>query len=108
MPPPCPDRTRVRVRRKAIQDALLLETLGAEHDRWPALLRAYDEDRSATGRAMVELGRRIGRDQVEQTPPWATMTPSDFESWTTETLSGESLYFWGNEDEPVAEASQAG
>lgn len=84
---------------KAMQDARLLETLGATHDTWDALLAAYDTDRSATGRSLVELGRRIGHDQVEATPPWSTMSPSDFEAWTAATLGGESLYFWGSDDD---------
>ncbi len=84
---------------KALQDARLLETLGASHSEWESLLAAYDEDRSRSGQALVELGRRIGRDQVERTPPWHTMTPADFEAWTAGTLSGQSLYFWGADSE---------
>lgn len=89
---------------KAMEDALALETLGAEHSEWSDLLAAYDANRSDTGRRVVELGRRIGRDQVENTPPWASMAPEDFESWTASSLSGESLYFYGNSEaaEPAA------
>ena len=82
---------------KAMQDARLLETLGADHKTWNTLLAAYDADRSATGRTLVELGRRIGRDQVENTPPWAEMSAGDYESWTAGTLSGDTLYFWGDD-----------
>jgi 2-polyprenyl-6-methoxyphenol hydroxylase-like FAD-dependent oxidoreductase len=84
---------------KAMQDALCLESLGAVHDDWAPLLDAYDADRTATGQALVELGRRIGRDQVEQTPPWSEMTPADFDDWTKATLSGEELYFYANAEE---------
>jgi 2-polyprenyl-6-methoxyphenol hydroxylase-like FAD-dependent oxidoreductase len=84
---------------KAMQDALCLESLGAVHDDWAPLLDAYDADRTATGQALVELGRRIGRDQVEQTPPWSEMTPADFDDWTKATLSGEQLYFYANAEE---------
>ena len=83
---------------KAMQDALCIERLGCDHDDWDTLLAAYDEDRVATGRSLVELGRRIGRDQVEQTPPWTTMSPADFEAWTANSLSGEKLYFYGDSD----------
>ena len=83
---------------KAMQDARALEVLGAEQLDWEGLLAAYDADRSATGRSIVELGRRIGRDQVEHTPPWASMTPADFEAWTAGTLGGASLYFYGDAD----------
>lgn len=83
---------------KAMQDARLLETLGGTHREWQPLFAAYDRDRSATGRTLVELGRRIGRDQVERTPPWHSMTPDDYQAWATGTLSGDSLYFWGGDD----------
>ena len=84
---------------KALQDALALERLGREHPDWSDLLPAYDAERTSAGRDLVELGRRIGRDQVEQTPPWGSMTPSDFDGWTRGTLAGESLYFYGNADD---------
>jgi 2-polyprenyl-6-methoxyphenol hydroxylase-like FAD-dependent oxidoreductase len=87
---------------KAMQDALTLAQLGAEHDDWGPLLAAYDADRTATGDSLVELGRRIGRDQVEQTPPWSRMTPADFDAWTKATLSGEQLYFYGESEAPEA------
>jgi 2-polyprenyl-6-methoxyphenol hydroxylase-like FAD-dependent oxidoreductase len=81
---------------KALQDALCLERLGREHDEWAGLLAAYDAERTAAGVKLVELGRRIGRDQVERTPPWAAMTAADFDAWAKATLSGERLYFYGN------------
>jgi len=88
---------------KAMQDARLIEALGAEHADWPSLLAAYDADRSVVGASLVNLGRRIGRDQVEQTPPWGEMTPADFEAWAAGTLSGDQLYFWGSEEpEPAS------
>jgi 2-polyprenyl-6-methoxyphenol hydroxylase-like FAD-dependent oxidoreductase len=82
---------------KAMQDARLLETLGGEHLTWGPLLAAYDTDRTATGNSLVEVGRRIGRDQVEQTPPWLEMSAEDFERWTKGTLSGQQLYLYGDE-----------
>lgn len=83
---------------KALQDARTLETLGAEHDDWETLLAVYDADRTPAGQTLVALGRRIGHDQVEATPPWLNMTPTDFEAWTKGTLGGEQLYFWGDSD----------
>ena len=80
---------------KAMQDARLIETLGETHLSLDALLDAYDADRTATCTAMVELGRRIGRDQVEQTPLWSTMTPDDFEAWTAGTLAGDAPLLLG-------------
>ncbi|MGI9644446.1 MAG: FAD-dependent monooxygenase [Ilumatobacteraceae bacterium] len=84
---------------KALQDARTLETLGAEHDTWESLLAAYDDDRTPGGQSLVELGRRIGRDQVEATPPWLDMTPDDFDAWTKGSLSGQQLYFYGGSDD---------
>lgn len=79
---------------KAMRDARCLEELGAEHHEWSSLLGAYDSDRAPAGRALVELGRRLGRDQVEQTPPWADMMPEDFDAWASGSLNGEQLYFY--------------
>jgi hypothetical protein len=35
---------------------------------------------------------------VDQTPDWDNMTPVDFKAWTAATLSGEILYFYGEEE----------
>jgi 2-polyprenyl-6-methoxyphenol hydroxylase-like FAD-dependent oxidoreductase len=86
---------------KAMQEARLLESLGATHPRWEELLAAYDADRTPAGTAIVELGRRIGRDQVEQTPPWTAMSEQDFRDWSAGTLSGDTLYFWARDGELV-------
>lgn len=82
---------------KALQDARELEVLGATYDTWDALLAEYNAVRAPAGRATVELGQRIGRDQVEHTPPWHDMTPRDFERWTSNTLDGAHLYYWGDD-----------
>lgn len=81
---------------KALQECRLIESLGDEHDRWEPLLAAYDADRTPAGRDLVELGRRIGRDQVERTPPMLEMSPEDFEAWARGTLAGDTLYFWAD------------
>lgn len=84
---------------KALQDALSLERLCDEFDDWDSVLAQYNSDRVSTGNSIVELGRRIGRAQVEETPDWANMGPDDFDAWTKATLSGEKLYFYGDQDE---------
>ncbi len=83
---------------KALQDALALERLGHLHDTWEELLPAYDAERVEAGRGIVELGRRIGAAQVEDTPDWASMAPEDFDAWTRAMLSGKGLYMYGNVD----------
>ena len=73
------------------------------HQSWEGSLAAYDAERCRAGRELVELGRRIGRAQVEETPEWASMTPEDFDAWTRATLAGHRLYLYGNvtgEDRP--------
>jgi 2-polyprenyl-6-methoxyphenol hydroxylase-like FAD-dependent oxidoreductase len=82
---------------KALQEAMLLEDLVAEHDDWQTVFAIYDHERTAAGNSIVELGRRIGAAQVQQTPPWADMKPTDFQQWTKDTLSGTRLYFYGDD-----------
>jgi 2-polyprenyl-6-methoxyphenol hydroxylase-like FAD-dependent oxidoreductase len=83
---------------KALEDALCLERLGAEHLTWDDLLAAYDDERTSASNAVAELGRRIGHNQVEHTPEWGSMAPGDFESWIRQTLAGQQLYFYGNDE----------
>jgi 2-polyprenyl-6-methoxyphenol hydroxylase-like FAD-dependent oxidoreductase len=84
---------------KALQDALCLERLGGEHGTWADLLAAYDAERTAVGVSLVALGRRIGRDQIERTPPWATMSADDVAAWIKASLAGQRLYFYGDTDD---------
>jgi len=81
---------------KALQDAIALEQACRAHATWDAALAAYDAARCQAGNDVVELGRRIGRDQVLQTPDWATMTPERFDAFTRATLAGRALYLYGN------------
>ena len=59
-------------------------------------LPRHANDESPRPRTVIQLGRRLGRDLVEHTPDWGTMTADDFDAWTKRTLSGERLYFYGN------------
>jgi 2-polyprenyl-6-methoxyphenol hydroxylase-like FAD-dependent oxidoreductase len=85
---------------KAMRDARCLEQFGAQHLEWSSLLGAYDAHQAPAGRALVELGRRIGRDQVEQTPPWTNMTADDYVAWAAGSLGGQQLYFYSAADRP--------
>ena len=82
---------------KALQDARSIEGIFTRSTNLDTAIAAYDHSRSETGNALVALGRSIGAAQVEHTPNWATMTPRDFERWTTSTLSGQTLYFYGDD-----------
>ena len=85
---------RAPIRAVAVDASLRLD-LGRMLDDWDVLLAAYDAERTAAGNAVVELGRRIGRDQVERTPQWATLAPDEFDAWTKNTLAGAQHYFYG-------------
>ncbi|SEG99759.1 2-polyprenyl-6-methoxyphenol hydroxylase [Nonomuraea solani] len=81
---------------KALQDALCLErALSSSHRPAQALTR-YQQERCAEGNRLVDLGRAIGREQVEHTPDWTRMGPSQMDQWTRETLDGHNHYLYGN------------
>ncbi|WP_231650412.1 hypothetical protein [Streptomyces clavuligerus] len=58
---------------KALQDGLALESALRGADTPAAALREYDAVRTARGRALVGLGRRLGRALVESPQEWAAM-----------------------------------
>ncbi|MEU9485008.1 FAD-dependent monooxygenase [Streptomyces decoyicus] len=74
---------------KALQDAAALEAaLHAVQER-PDALAAYGAERGETGRTMVELGRRLGRFLVQDTPDWHTMGQAGVEAaWAAADGSG--------------------
>jgi 2-polyprenyl-6-methoxyphenol hydroxylase-like FAD-dependent oxidoreductase len=81
---------------KALQDALTLERVCRDHASLDAALTLYDQERCGAGNALVELGRRLGQTQVEQTPDWTSMTADDFDTWIRTALAGQPLYHYGN------------
>ncbi|WP_234365885.1 FAD-dependent monooxygenase [Streptomyces albireticuli] len=66
---------------KALQDAAVLERVLREEPDLDAAVRAYDAERSPTGRAVVGVGRRLGRAQVQATPDWAAMDQEAVDTW---------------------------
>jgi 2-polyprenyl-6-methoxyphenol hydroxylase-like FAD-dependent oxidoreductase len=66
---------------KALQDATVLGRALAEADSLPEGLAAYDAERAPVGRAILELGRGLGRAHVQQTPDWASMDQASFDAW---------------------------
>ncbi|MEU5901626.1 FAD-dependent monooxygenase [Streptomyces venezuelae] len=68
---------------KALQDATVLESALATADTWADALDTYDTDRTVSGRAMVDLGRRLGGALVQATPDWGAMDQAAMETWWT-------------------------
>ncbi len=87
---------------KALQDALALEKIAATAENWDEVVDTYNRERVANGVSLVELGRRLGRAQVEETPDWATMEPDDFRDWIAATLAGDNLYLYSSDSDPDA------
>ncbi|MGW2207319.1 FAD-dependent monooxygenase [Streptomyces sp. NPDC001774] len=76
---------------KALQDAAALECALRAHDGWQEALAAYSTERVPIGQATVELGRRLGRAQVTETPDWQAMDQSDLERWWLEAAGPEGF-----------------
>ncbi|GII66734.1 2-polyprenyl-6-methoxyphenol hydroxylase [Sphaerisporangium krabiense] len=79
---------------KALRDAIALGRIAGEHDDWRRVFAVYDAERRAEGNATVDLGRRLGHAQVEQTPDWAGMTTAAFQEWVRDTVAGGSRYLY--------------
>ncbi|MET8540589.1 FAD-dependent monooxygenase [Kitasatospora sp. NPDC004799] len=73
---------------KAMQDAHAFELAGREARSWPELLAAYDRERTAAGRELVELGRTLGRAQVTGAPDWSGMDEPAMTAWWRQQLAG--------------------
>ncbi|MFI7101294.1 FAD-dependent monooxygenase [Streptomyces sp. NPDC050161] len=80
---------------KALQDAAALERVLHTVRERPGSLAAYGSGRGATGRSMVELGRRLGRWLVLETPDWPALDREALaRQWAASDASGT---FGGNE-----------
>ncbi|MER7765492.1 FAD-dependent monooxygenase [Kitasatospora sp. NPDC096140] len=73
---------------KALQDAHAFEQAGRAAGSWSSLLAAYDRERSAVGRELVDLGRTLGRAQVTAAPDWSTMDEPAMTAWWQHQLTG--------------------
>jgi len=74
---------------KALQDAAALEAALRAVPERPDALDAYGTERGRTGRAMVELGRRLGRFLVQDAPDWRTLDQAGLAAaWATADGSG--------------------
>ncbi|MCX4735610.1 laminin G domain-containing protein [Streptomyces sp. NBC_01363] len=59
-------------------------------------LHRYAEERSAEGARLVGLGRRLGRELVENTPDWPTMGPAEVDALSRAALNGADSYLYGS------------
>ncbi|KIF07764.1 hypothetical protein PL81_00130 [Streptomyces sp. RSD-27] len=73
---------------KALQDATAFGAAWARAGSWEDLVAGYQAARGAAGRELVALARRLGRAQVERTPPWAQMSAADVAGWWRAQLAG--------------------
>ncbi|MFG2141183.1 FAD-dependent monooxygenase [Streptomyces sp. NPDC048650] len=74
---------------KALQDAAALEDALRALPQRPDALATYGAERGATGRTMVELGRRLGRALVQETPEWGTVDQAGLDAaWAAADGSG--------------------
>lgn len=74
---------------KALQDAAALEAALRAGPGRPDALEAYGGERGTAGRTVVELGRRLGRTLVQDTPDWRTLDRSGLEAaWASADGSG--------------------
>lgn len=83
---------------KALQDGLSLEQALSSATSVDEAVTKYNAERNVGGNQIVELGRRIGRDQVERTPDWTTMTAETMARYVAATWSGQKHYLFDDED----------
>ncbi|MGH8876699.1 MAG: FAD-dependent monooxygenase, partial [Stackebrandtia sp.] len=79
---------------KALQDARCLEAVLRSNSSLDAAVREYNQRRYDAGNQLVELGRRMGRDQVLETPPWPRMDATAMGAWLASTLAGQGFYLF--------------
>jgi 2-polyprenyl-6-methoxyphenol hydroxylase-like FAD-dependent oxidoreductase len=80
---------------KAIQDGLALAAALADHDTIAEALAAYDRERCAAGRQLVQMGRMLGVEQVNEAPPWGDFTPEQLTEWLS-TMTISKVYAWAD------------
>ncbi|MFD5679699.1 FAD-dependent monooxygenase [Streptomyces bacillaris] len=79
---------------KALQDALCLERVLREGPTVGVALERYADERTAAGAHLPELGRRMGRAQVDETPDWAAMGQGEVDAWFRGVLAGTRHYLY--------------
>lgn len=80
---------------KAIHDAIALAGALSDGASLAEALADYDAERSAAGRQFVQLGRRLGIEQVNEAPDWSKFTPESLTEWLN-TMTISKVYAWGD------------
>lgn len=80
---------------KAIHDAFALAESLSKHDTIAEALNVYDVERSAAGREMVQMGRMLGIEQVNEAPDWARFSPEELTEWLN-TMTISKVYAWAD------------
>lgn len=80
---------------KAIEDALRLAEALRSSSELEAALSAFETDRVRVGNELVELGQRLGREQVVSAPAWETFDQTTFDAWLTAGGSSQTYMFAG-------------
>ncbi|MFE9724141.1 FAD-dependent monooxygenase [Streptomyces sp. NPDC005794] len=93
---------------KALQDALCLEEALRTSASPADALRHYSRERTPEGARLVELGRRLGRAQVEQAPDWAAMDQDTVDAWCRTTLAGASSYLYSGTEAGAEAGAETG
>lgn len=73
---------------KALQDAAVLERACRDSGTWEGAITVYDAERSTMGNALTELGKHLGRLQVEAAPDWSALSPERFAGWVRANTEG--------------------
>ena len=82
---------------KALEDALCLEEVLRESDDVRDAVAVYNERRNDNGNRLVQLGRRLGENQVLSTPDWENMDAAKLSDWVAATVAGHNVYIYAQE-----------
>ena len=81
---------------KALEDAVALADALGSHATLDAALGVWEAERSPIGNEMLDLGRSLGKHQVDETPDWDAMDAERMAEWWKEVVGGR-YWFWFDE-----------
>lgn len=83
---------------KALMDGLGLNQAFTVSSSIRDAAAIYNDERNVGSKELVELGRRIGRDQVENTPDWSIIDAETMSEYVAATWSGQEHYLLSRDD----------